>query len=103
MIDESEAEKVDIAGQVAADLAKTALIFNFVINAMIGGSLELVWLMLESLQILQLTKLVNSRPTGNVSAFTRPLDEIAVGSLTEIDFLQNERYIPEQVPFSLNF
>ena len=79
------------------------LALNFLLNTICrGGSYELVWSLLESLQVIQLIKLFNVRTPGNVGAFSAEFEWIARGQLVP-RFIQNLFETPEQDAFSLNF
>ena len=99
---DAEAERISIISYYIFHLTKIVLAVNFVLNALTGGSLELIWSLVESLQIIQVIRLCNSRSPGNVNAFTKYFEEIARGKIFP-RFLDQVVYIPELEPFMLNF
>lgn len=103
MENEDEANHVVTSADVFSTAIVVLLAFNFASNTLFkGGSYELVWSLLESLQVIQLIKLFNSRTPGNVGAFMAKLEGIARGQIMP-QFIEGMFYVPESDPFSLNF
>ena len=102
MGDETEIENVENTGSLNADAVKTLILGSLVLNLFIGGPLDKIWGLFESLQIVHLIRLFDTRTPGNVNIFTFFFEEITGQKFVD-NWLTKYFYIPEQEPFSLNF
>ena len=53
------------------------MVFNFLVNLLISGSLTPVWSLVNSVQVVQMNRLFNIISPGNVNAFTSFVEDIA--------------------------
>ena len=75
-------EKLVETAVVSAESSSTALLgSNFIINLMVRGSLNQVWSMLNSLQIVTHVPLMDLKMPANMSAFLAFLMEVATFDL----------------------
>ena len=80
------------------------MIFNFIVSLLLGNAMAQIWSLLNGLQVIQLLPLFNVRPPGNIHAFKAYFEAItSVEVYDASEMIRENVYIPEQIPFSLNF
>ena len=80
------------------------MILNFFVSLVLGSGMTQIWSILNGLQVIQLLPLFQVKPPGNIHAFKAFFAEIvSVEVLDAMEMIRELVYIPEQIPFSLNF
>ena len=80
------------------------MILNFFVSLVLGSGMAQIWSILNGLQVVQLLPMFHVKPPGNIHAFKAFFAEIvSVEVLDAMEMIRELVYIPEQIPFSLNF
>ena len=80
------------------------MIFNFFVSIVLGNQMAQIWSILNGLLVVQLLPMFHVKPPGNIHAFKAFFEEIvSVEVFDAMEIIRELVYIPEQVPFSLNF
>ena len=66
---DTEAETLALAGEIGATTVQSAVALNFMTNVCQGGSLHLVWSVIEQNQVVSYQQLMKTKVPGNVVAF----------------------------------
>ena len=98
----AQKKAVENSGGLDSTVVASMILGSLILSFFLGGPLERVWSLYESLQIVQLIRLFDTRTPGNVSSFTQFFEDITGAKFAET-WLTENFYIPEQTPFSLNF
>ena len=77
---DKEAEALALAGETGATTMQSAAALNFMTNVCQGGSLHLVWGLIEQLQVVSYQQLLKTKLPGNVVAFLDYFEEIVIMS-----------------------
>ena len=73
-------------------------------NMLIGGVMNQVWSLLNSMQVVQYMSLFDAKTPGNIIAFISFFEVITSFKLLDFEeIIESQMYIPEEDPFSLNF
>lgn len=101
---EQEANNVEAANEATKSSTAGVLTSSFFLNVLISGSMDQIWSILNSLQIVELVGLFNIKQPGNMSAFSTFFGHITSVKLIDTAALLSENvYVPEQDPHTLNF
>ena len=103
MLSESEASSVYTTGDTGNGIFEGSFITNFVTSLFIAGSMDELWSIMNSLQVLEQIRLQNVSLPGNVSAFTAFFDDLTNLEVFDMeDEFRSNIYLPEKEPESLN-
>ena len=104
MSSKEEAARVDEQGTQASSSAETSIMTNLFINVALAGSLNLIWELIEGLQVAYHMPLFAVKSPGNVNAFNNFFSSIAGLEIADTNE-ETDRilYAPEIEPYSVNF
>lgn len=100
---ELEAQRVDITKDSVGNSSNALVGSNFIVNLLLSGSMNLVWNVINGLQIIAYMPLFNVKTPGNAGAFNKFFISIASFDMFKTEEITaNLMYIPEGDPLSLN-
>ena len=100
----AEAEKIQSQGESADSAIKSSASGNIAINLMLSGSLNMVWSMIEGLQVVNHMPLFSVKSPGNVNFFSNFFQNLSSFSFVDTNELTEQMmYFPEMDALTVNY